>query len=171
MGDPPESLVESFRWSRKCVEWLGKHSPSPWFMQMHNVPTSSWFSGYGCCEMGFHMINAAKQKAGAPPAFCPSYQIELSSKARLCAQVTLPKHCCQHIDILRLLSPSDRKLVKDKESGPKPSEDVWDFLLNTTFVNQEMCSRHQMRWGVQIEEIKTYFYMLYIDIAMQVRLD
>ena len=171
MGDPPESLVESFRWSRKCVEWLGKHSPSPWFMQMHNVPTSSWFSGYGCCEMGFHMINAAKQKAGAPPAFCPSYQIELSSKARLCAQVTLPKHCCQHIDILRLLSPSDRKLVKDKESGPKPSEDVWDFLLNTTFVNQEMCSRHQMMWGVQIEEIKTYFYMLYIDIAMQVRLD
>ncbi len=144
---PSDAFVETFRWASKCVEWHQSHSPSPWFMKMDNVPTSTWFSGFGCCEMALHMLNSAKQSLDSRNAFSPSYQFEISSKARGAAGDRIPKHCCQHIDISRLLKEDDRKALKQLHAtSEKPSDDVWNFILSKDLDHSQSCARHQMRY-------------------------
>lgn len=148
---PSKRFVETFKWAKKCVEWVQSHSPSKWFWEMELLPTSTWFSGYGCCETGLRMLNSAKEKLGGAAAFSPTFQFEINSRARQSISGTLPDHCCQHIDILRMLNDTDRVALKklEKESD-KPSEDLWNFLLDKKLVTMAPCSRHQFRWDVLI---------------------
>lgn len=145
---PSDELIDTYRWARKCVQWHESHSPSPWFRKMDHVPTSTWFSGFGCCEMALHMLNSAKRVLDSRDAFSPSYQFEIASKARGAAGERIPKQCCQYIDILRLLKEDDRKALKElHNTSENPSEDVWNFILGKELERSQTCARHQMRYG------------------------
>ena len=66
---------------------MEKHGKSPWFFQACDLPVSTWFSGYGCAELAFDFLNAAKRKRSGeelqdPDAFSVSHQFEINSKAR-----------------------------------------------------------------------------------------
>ena len=140
---PPKNFIDTFRWPSKCLEWLQGNSPSPWFGQMKELPTSSFFSGYGCLEMALHMISENRKHLGGDCVFSPSYQVEIQSKARLTSQSFLPEHTCQHTDIMRLLGDSDRKMLRELEkNAEKPSQEIWDFLLTKELVGTHGCFRH-----------------------------
>lgn len=146
---PPVSLVGSFRWAQKTVEWCKAHAESSWLMSFNSLPTSSWFSGYGCAEIAMEMLNKARVESGCEGhGFSPSYQFEIATKARSCAASRLDQHVCQHVDILTMLGEKDRQELKGFEKSSKsPSEDIWDFLLKKGLVKDALCSRHGMRRG------------------------
>lgn len=144
----PPSLTETFRWAHKCLEWHKTHSPSPWLMRMKQLPTSSWFSGYGCAEMAMTFINQAMVDQGGNTVFEPAYQFEIQSRARACCADRIPKSCCQFIDIARLMPDATRKQLKEVEKTWEiPSTDAWKFLEDVVLESTTPCTSHQMRFG------------------------
>ncbi len=151
---PSEALVESFKWAAKSVDWVSSHAKDSWLLSVKSLPCSSWFSGYGCAEMAMQMLNSALQKknsASMGNSFSPSYQFELAARARAASQPRLPPHCCQHVNILGMLSEKDRAELKEVEKNSKnPSEEIWEFLLKKEFVkSSQQCTHHNMMSGLQ----------------------
>jgi hypothetical protein len=174
---PPESLVQSFRWAEKTLEWCQKNAAGSWLMTMDTLPTSSWFSGFGCAELAMDMLNQARRNCGAEGiGFSPSYQFEIALKGRTSSSDRLPAHTCQHLDILRMLCEKDRNELKELEKTcTNPSEEIWNFLCKKEFVKEEVCSRHKMRNGgrkrqnrcpdIYIEDIVLPLYSIWLEIS------
>ena len=113
---------------------------------MDDLPFSTWFSGYGCAELAFSMLNSAKKSKGGKSLVSSSYQFEISAKARSVASQTLPRHCCQHIDIMRCLTDDDRKaLLNIEKSSDDVSADTWKFLQKVDLADGDTCSKHRLR--------------------------
>ncbi|CAK9093208.1 AMSH-like ubiquitin thioesterase 2 (Deubiquitinating enzyme AMSH2) [Durusdinium trenchii] len=149
----PQRLVNSFKWAQVCVEWADEQNLLAWVGTMKELPYSTWFSGHGCAELGLAMLAGALRKVGkgGGDSFLPSYEFEISAKARGATVDRIPEHCCQYVDILRMLNESSRKSLQELEATcPKVSEDVWTFLLKQEFVYEQLCPRHRNRYDVFI---------------------
>ncbi|CAK9060774.1 unnamed protein product, partial [Durusdinium trenchii] len=147
----PQRLVNSFKWAQVCVEWADEQNLLAWVGTMKELPYSTWFSGHGCAELGLAMLAGALRKVGkgGGDSFLPSYEFEISAKARGATVDRIPEHCCQYVDILRMLNESSRKSLQELEATcPKVSEDVWTFLLKQEFVYEQLCPRHRNRCSV-----------------------
>ena len=59
---------------------------------------------------------------------------------------TLPRHCCQHIDIMRCLTDDDRKALLDIEkTSENVAADIWKFLQTVDLADGDTCSKHRLR--------------------------
>lgn len=156
----PQRLVNSFKWAQVCVEWADEQNLLAWVGTMKELPYSTWFSGHGCAELGLAMLAGALRKVGkgGGDSFLPSYEFEISAKARGATVDRIPEHCCQYVDILRMLNESSRKSLQELEATcPKVSEDVWTFLLKQEFVYEQLCPRHRNRWGSYNMTVHMFF--------------
>lgn len=154
MGLPPP-LVESFKWAKKCVEWCVQHAKSD-LLTRGEIQASTWFSGYGCAEQAFCMLNQALQAHNGTSLVSPSYQYEINAKARGCSQTHLPRHTCQHIDIMRVLCEEDRKeLLHLEKSSSDPGNDLWTFIIEREFADGDLCAKHRQRQLVLFSACKT----------------
>ncbi|CAK9086423.1 unnamed protein product [Durusdinium trenchii] len=145
---PPEELVASFRWAKCCVDYLDQQGELGWLKSMETLPISTWFSGYGCAETAFQMLESALKgkRETDGKSFSSSYQFEIAVKARQACLDRIDAHTCQHIDILRRLRDVDRiELEKIEQASSNPSEDLWEFLLKKQFLSEGLCSRHKNR--------------------------
>ena len=159
---PPEELVASFRWAKCCVDYLDQQGELGWLKSMETLPISTWFSGYGCAETAFQMLESALKgkRETDGKSFSSSYQFEIAVKARQACLDRIDAHTCQHIDILRRLRDVDRiELEKIEQASSNPSEDLWEFLLKKQFLSEGLCSRHKNRPG-------TYIYIYIQGSAM-----
>ena len=150
---PPEELVASFRWAKCCVDYLDQQGELGWLKSMETLPISTWFSGYGCAETAFQMLESALKgkRETDGKSFSSSYQFEIAVKARQACLDRIDAHTCQHIDILRRLRDVDRiELEKIEQASSNPSEDLWEFLLKKQFLSEGLCSRHKNRPGTYI---------------------
>ncbi len=152
MSGLPQPLVGSFRWAHESTQWLNANAKSRFFFETDSIPTSSWFSGFGCSEKSLEFLNVARKAAGATEdAFIPVYQFEINAKCRNFCAASLPASVCQHIDILRMLKNPDRekvlKLIQEGAEGKETEEKIWNYLLGISLENGGLCSRHLQRLG------------------------
>ena len=143
---PPQPLVETFKWAQKSLDWCSANVDGDRMVHMDDLPFSTWFSGYGCAELAFSMLNSAKKSKGGKSLVSSSYQFEISAKARSVASQTLPRHCCQHIDIMRCLTDDDRKALLDIEkTSENVAANIWKFLQTVDLADGDTCSKHRLR--------------------------
>lgn len=143
---PPQPLVETFKWAQKSLDWCSENVDGDRMVHMDDLPFSTWFSGYGCAELAFSMLNSAKNSKGKKSLVSSSYQFEISAKARSVAAQTLPRYCCQHIDIMRCLTDDDRKaLLEIEKTSDHVAEDIWKFIQTVDLADGDTCSKHRLR--------------------------
>lgn len=174
---PSDALVQSFSWARKCKDFLLQYGKSDWLFKLDELPTSSWFSGYGCAETAMKMINSALREETGKNAFRATMQYEINARARAAAARQLPENTCQFVDILRLLSADSRKALAELEKNTETTpNDLWQFLLKQTLLHEELCPKHMQRWGksrTRVSVLLMYthsssspIFAYYIDICM-----
>lgn len=145
---PPSKFTETFRWAEHSLAYLKERGKAGVLLDPNlTLTTSSWFSGYSSPEWAMLFLDKARSKLMGTDhsLFQAAYQFERNAKARQASLQVLPTHTCQHIDIQRLLAPSDLKVLEkiEEEGGDKVAEKTWETLKGMKLLEtQHSCSRH-----------------------------
>lgn len=145
---PPSKFTETFRWAEHTLAYLQEQGKAGVLLDPDlTLTTSSWFSGYSSPEWAMLFLEKARSKLMSTnhPLFQAAYQFERNAKARQASLQVLPTHTCQHIDIARLLAPSDLKVLEqiEKEGGEQVAERTWEALKGMKLLDaQHSCGRH-----------------------------
>lgn len=142
----PDSLLASFKWAEKAVEWCRAHGDSQFFDECERLPVSTWFSGYGCMEEALTMLNAALSGPDGRQAFQSAYQVEIMAKASHFVEPRLSETVCQHADIMRFLTQEARETIdKIEKTEQGPAEPIWNYLKSIELEKSALCHRHRLR--------------------------
>jgi len=131
-----------------------RHAKTTWWLEQSHLPTSSFFSGYGCAEWAMLFIDGARARMDPDqkmPLFRPMFQWEVNARARQAAEGCLPSNTCQFSDINQLMSDKDKAALLtlhstcDAKGGDLAPAKLWNAVKNFEFESSHVCSRHLMR--------------------------